>query len=82
MDRETLIRAILECNFAGFNSDIIDVAVKRIMECTEAKRVRHGKWLDADDGIDWTCSICGHDAWANTPFCPNCGARMDEVKDE
>lgn len=34
MDRETLIRAILECNFAGWDSDIIDIAVKRIMEIT------------------------------------------------
>ena len=34
MDRETLIRAILECNFAGYDSDIIDIAVKRIMEST------------------------------------------------
>ena len=32
MDRETLIRAILECNFAGYDSGIIDIAVKRIME--------------------------------------------------
>lgn len=34
MDRGTLIRAILECNFAGYDRDIIDIAVKRIMEST------------------------------------------------
>lgn len=32
MTREENIRAILECNFAGFKDDIIDIAVKRISE--------------------------------------------------
>jgi rubrerythrin len=44
----------------------------------DASPVKYGKWLDADDGIDWTCSRCGHDVWADTPFCPNCGAKMSE----
>lgn len=48
----------------------------------DAEPVRYGKWLDADDGIGCTCSICGYDAWADTPFCPNCGAKMDEVTDD
>ena len=48
----------------------------------DAEPVRYGKWLDADDGIGCTCSICGYDAWADTPFCPNCGAKMDEVKED
>ncbi len=32
MTREENIRAILECNFAGFKDDIIDIAVKKICE--------------------------------------------------
>ena len=34
MDKATYIRAILECNFAGFKDEIIDTAVRRIMEYT------------------------------------------------
>ena len=32
MLQETYIRAILECNFAGFKDEIIETAVQRIME--------------------------------------------------
>ena len=59
--------------------------IERMIESAptvDAEPVRYGKWLDADDGIGCTCSICGYDAWADTPFCPNCGARMDESKEQ
>jgi NADH pyrophosphatase NudC (nudix superfamily) len=55
---------------------------------------RHGRWLDvlvADDDEGETdgveCSVCGYTDinvyWAKTyhRFCPNCGAKMDEVED-
>ena len=32
MDKETYVRAILECNFAGFKDEIIEIAVRRILE--------------------------------------------------
>ena len=50
--------------------------------------VRHGEWIEKDDGWDgvlYTCSACGCD-WTTidgTPFennmryCPECGAKMD-----
>ena len=49
--------------------------------------VRHGRWIADGDGYHWTynCSIC---AWKDGyPFnerhnyCPNCGAKMDEVNE-
>jgi hypothetical protein len=46
--------------------------------------VRHGRWLDGK------CTVCGWEepdvgtwdgydaeAWIETPYCPNCGAKMD-----
>lgn len=55
--------------------------------------VRHGEWIEKDDGWDgvmYTCSVCRCD-WTTidgTPFennmryCPECGAKMDgERKD-
>ena len=61
MDRETLIRAILECNFAGYDSDIIDIAVKRIMEnivdAVEVVRCRDCKQFVQTNAIhDGECS--------------------------
>ena len=33
----------------------------------------HGEWIDNN------CSICGYGVkeWNNTPYCPNCGAKME-----
>lgn len=36
MTKEQNVRAILECNFAGFREDLIDIAVDRIMDLTES----------------------------------------------
>lgn len=57
----------------------------------DAVPVRHGKWIhdgyDNPHGIDWMhCSECGT-RYVNCPasitnYCPNCGARMDERKEE
>lgn len=51
--------------------------------------IRHGRWMhDKDDElITGYCSKCGWTSIiyetdvADMPFCPNCGARMSEVKD-
>ena len=55
--------------------------------------VKHGKLLDGIVSFHWTCSECGchlrkdlgqvferEDDRYN--YCPNCGARMEEAKDE
>ena len=50
----------------------------------EISRVRHGEWKTNSDRPDTLiCSVCkcGFDMWKHDPhnFCPNCGAKMDEV---
>ena len=44
----------------------------------DAEQVRHGKWIDVNP-IKWECSECGDLVYRynNSPFCPNCGAKMD-----
>lgn len=50
----------------------------------DAEPVRHGHW---EKTITWWiyCSVCGseppNECNCPTPYCPNCGAKMDEVKD-
>ena len=42
--------------------------------------VRHGKWIFNDDWWEFICTNC-HKGIGNIkkyPFCPNCGARMNE----
>lgn len=37
--------------------------------------VRHGRWMEHKS---WAkCSECGYLLGFETPYCPNCGARMD-----
>ena len=40
MDKEAYIRAVLECVFSGFKDELIDVAVKQIMDYKEIRNDR------------------------------------------
>lgn len=59
-----------------------------LLEATAEKR---GRWIvDTAFGNDVMsdeqmviCSVCGKGIfWGKQNYCPNCGAKMDEVKDE
>lgn len=64
----------------GMFTDGIQQAVD---EAPTIDPVKHGKWVCRDNG--WKCSLCDHSMpyWPMaskqeaTPYCPNCGARMD-----
>ena len=55
--------------------------------------VRHGRWElygnDDDLSASFFCSLCGWnmdeneylDIWRHLKYCPNCGAKMDEVRE-
>ena len=42
-----------------------------------------GEWID-DSPTSWKCSCCGYgvNRWNNTPFCPNCGIKMQHTEKE
>jgi len=48
----------------------------------DAEYVRHGRWLDTETApYQATCSVCGvRQELEFDNYCPNCGAKMDEVK--
>ena len=56
----------------------------------EQELIRHGKWEDRtedEDGIYEFCSVCHIDVdithyGESYAYCPNCGAKMDEVNDD
>ena len=63
---------------------VLSWAIKQM----KVEPVRHGRWTYLYDG-NYKCSECG--SWwtcEETPiesgmlYCPNCGAKMDEVEDE
>lgn len=51
--------------------------------------VRHGEWIEFDDGFDdvtFECSLCKVVWWSDAGnkayrYCPNCGAKMDGGKE-
>ena len=64
--------------------------VIRQMPTIEAEPVKHGRWLYKElcfkgdkTPTDYTyeCSVCGY-KWGEDiyRYCPNCGAKMDEVE--
>ena len=70
----------------GFDRGL-DRAQRAILDAPAADvaPVRHGRWETNSDRPDsLICSICkcGFDMWKHDPhnYCPNCGARMDEVE--
>ena len=65
------------------------------MPTIEAEPIRHGHWIECLTSDHWKCSKCGDRApiyWDGenmnyaewlAPYCPNCGAKMDEeVQDD
>lgn len=45
----------------------------------------HGKWIMHDDeilGLDCECSRCHILTFGDSPYCPNCGAKMDKEEEK
>ena len=57
----------------------------------DVQEVRHGRWIEQEADMDtiYECSVCGEPfvTLEGTPadnlwnYCPNCGAKMDEVEE-
>ena len=64
-----------------------------IIKTTDVAEVKHGRWQKLYE-CNYKCSVCG--AWFRTRddygnpedkvpdyrYCPNCGAKMEEVEDD
>lgn len=73
------------------NSKTLGHAIHKIMcmPSADVAPVRHGRWEDYEENT-WQCSECGELFYLEdgTPqeneyrYCPNCGAKMDEEKED
>ena len=73
----------------GDDCDWGSIAHINMMPTVEAEPVRHGKWIYGEnlDGFDgYRCSHCmthfAVDDVSDYHYCPNCGSKMDERKEE
>ena len=60
-----------------YANDMFKVAIANF-PTVDAVEVVHGRWLQ-DEPATVYCSECNYraNAYNNTPYCPNCGAKMD-----
>ena len=62
------------------NPETLPIARELREQLKKVTAVSHGKWIFNDDWWEFICTNC-HKGIGNIkkyPFCPNCGARMDE----
>ena len=70
-------------NYAkGYDASLgrVLIAVRGVSPVTDVQPVKRGKWLSRCEGdiYDFTeCSECGNMESCETPYCAQCGARMD-----
>lgn len=61
-----------------YTAELID----QLFPTVEAEPVKHGHWGNyLKEGLRWKCSECGSRYSAPYHYCPNCGAKMDEVEE-
>lgn len=86
---EQNVKAILECIFAGYKDELIDIACRMIctLKDTEEQKLKIGHWIYDEKSDLSKCSICSaycpHDELGRieTHYCSCCGAKMEsEVK--
>ena len=70
--------------FTSVEAGMTVVGIKQVvdeMSAADVQEVRHGHWISLEEEIGLhECSICGHKILrAECNYCPNCGAKMDEV---
>lgn len=76
----------------AYADGLIDGVRLEQMATDDSEPVRHGHWkhvgADGSDNNVWMCSACGKEFELDAPkseyemnYCPNCGARMDEVNE-
>ena len=83
IDGHLIINEYLQDEYDG---EFVDKYSIDNLPTIDAVPVRHGQWETNSDRSDTLiCSVCkcGFDMWKHDPhnFCPNCGAKMDEVSE-
>lgn len=62
----------------GFDSEAVDACSMAVWALT----ARVSKWDEYAGASAYNCHLCGNWSGEKTQFCPNCGAKMEVVKDE
>ena len=86
IDREAMLEQITrrESLMVGDKMISIDALREFIMNrpVVDVEEVKYGEWIYDSSTDEPRCSECGEDAIDGiiTPYCPHCGAKMEEDK--
>lgn len=77
---------IAERDYDGRSQDFkeameVAIAVLGDMPTVEAQDVKHGQWREGYLIHRYGCSCCGKRQDTITPYCPSCGAKMDQMEE-
>ena len=90
IERESLLEDIQAAVENEGMGSMVAGALKRYVKrvtAADVAPVRHGRWIEHEKytfGVMYDCSICGNrilDTGHSWNYCPNCGAKMDEVSE-
>lgn len=59
----------------------IDMAIDALKQSMVESEKQHGRWIECCNELNKKCSCCDKvygTIYKEEPFCPNCGARMNE----
>lgn len=79
-------RTIAENTWADGLYDAYKIIDEEV-DAADVEPARRGRWIPINRGNpQWVqfgipqakCSACGHETMTTTPYCPNCGAKMDK----
>lgn len=84
IDAEGIMRACYGSFLTTGNKAYSEIiALVEAVPAADVVEVRHGMWVQDGTGYHAKCSVCGeivYRGWYYS-FCPNCGAKMDEVEE-
>ena len=84
IEREAAIKAIEnDCIELVYYTKEDAVQCVKAIPAADVAPVVHGRWIASHDEF-CACSICKYPfyvGWNQANYCPNCGARMDEVSE-
>lgn len=67
---ELLFEAMISCYYGCGYDDVADHLI-----ANDVVVRKQGEWVDG-----MKCSNCEQIDWSKPPYCPNCGAKMKEVR--
>lgn len=89
IDRQAMMNAINAYGWLSIDGKARCNEVLYSLPSVDAEPIRHGRWERRGYAL-WTCNLCGCRVARSNPlkgsiwnynYCPNCGAKMDEVND-